>query len=57
MAGGMTKRTPCGRQPYRGNDQYLGAGVRKSCGKCGEHKTPGGGWMHHLFGWCCEACK
>lgn len=41
------------------NDQYLGNGVRKSCSKCGQHKTSRAGEFKLLKPWgiCCKSCR
>lgn len=41
---------------YTGNQQYVGSGITKSCGRCLVHKNPTGGRKHARYGWTCAGC-
>lgn len=42
--------------PYSGHTQFLGGGIRRSCGKCGQFFQTG---MKKVRPWglCCEKCR
>lgn len=41
---------------YDGNKQYLGGGKQRSCGKCGQHRAPGGFRKLGVYGMVCPEC-
>lgn len=43
--------------PYTGNQQYAGQGVKRSCGKCGTHVLPATLKKRAPWGMCCEKCR
>ena len=43
-------------RPYDGNRQYLGQGIKRSCGKCRQHKGSAGFTKHRIFGMICPEC-
>lgn len=44
-------------QAYAGHKLFLGNGVRKSCGKCGEHKSQTEMRKFRMYGLCCAKCR
>ncbi len=45
-----------GGAAYSGHTAFAGTGVMRSCGKCGVHRSQGGGTTHRLFGWIGACC-
>ena len=42
---------------YEGNQQYAGGGTQRSCGKCGQHRAPGGFKLLRPWGLVCPDCQ
>jgi hypothetical protein len=51
-----TARLRDGR-PYVGNAQFLGQGIKKSCGKCAKHFSVQSMKHHRIYGAVCAECS
>lgn len=56
MSNFKTARYKDGSQ-YSGHKQYLGGGVQRSCGKCGQFSHPAGFRKMGAYGLCCAKCR
>lgn len=43
--------------PYAGHLQFVGPGLRRSCGKCGEFRPLSDFKLMRPFGMCCAKCR